>query len=344
MQFSSTFASGKTVNDWTTKMRAASPAGFQWFNKKHYLMLDCPTPGVRVATHNAAFDATNAAVGADSVIGCDIDCLCRRHHIVVPHHLHLVDEVLMPGVGLRGLRYYSSVAKVVHLWRDYPSRMVQIWEGEYGVVSAWHACNRVVPAPIAGRWGRISEVEKFMLNRDIRKVLWRLRELCKEIAESRGAKKTKGETAREVQGAMAEIRAQAMAEHPQKPGRWARGALKVREKPEQFALAIKLAKESRSSLDHLLYYIEGRREFALAELVWGKGRQIAAEVDNVVHMDPMACLGGEELPRGVSLRGVKRACGMAYDDMPWLTHHLFDERYKRRVFYNLLTSPCSKTY
>jgi hypothetical protein len=241
----------------------------------------------------------------DEVLGVEIDCLLHQFHLICCHHLHLADDYIMPSVGLAKLRYYASLAKLIHLWREHSSKVMKIWEKKWGITDAWKSCRHVVPAPIAGRWGRASAVEKHILERDVQNVLWCLRKLCEEVAESRGAK-SKADEKKEKAAALDEIRVEEMQEYAKRLGRWARDCLKVLEHPERFATALRIAQATRADLDHLMFFIEGRREFCLAELVWSKGREIAADVHELVNKG-IAALLGVTLPACVSERRVREA-------------------------------------
>jgi hypothetical protein len=254
----------------------------------------------------------------DDVLGVEIDCLLHQFHIISCHHLHLADEHLMPAVRLEGLKYYSSLAKCTHLWREHSGRVMKIWEEKFGAVAAWKNCRHVVPAPISGRWGRSSAVEKFILERDVDKVLWCLKKLCEEIADDRGAKKGKGKGSKgskeekkktdeeEVAEALDEVRVEEMQARRKKLGKWARDCLQVLQHPDRFGLAILLAQGTRAPLDHLMNFIEGNREFCLAKLVWGKGREIAADIHDLASADPEALIG-RALPSGVRKSRVQSA-------------------------------------
>jgi hypothetical protein len=55
----------------------------------------------------------------------------------------------------KSYKYYSSLAKVVHVWRDHSRAVYARWVTLFGAVSANKHAKTVIPRCLAGRWGSV---------------------------------------------------------------------------------------------------------------------------------------------------------------------------------------------
>jgi hypothetical protein len=69
--------------------------------------------------------------------------------IGLPHFVRL---------GLRW-RFFSSLAKLIHVWRDCPRQVYDTWSSVYGIDIARQRALRLPAKCIAGRWGSIMSSE-----------------------------------------------------------------------------------------------------------------------------------------------------------------------------------------
>ena len=80
-------------------------------------------------------------------------------------------EVLAPSLPGARMRYYSTLATIMHVWRDNAVDLFLCWVAEYTARSA-HDCgvHAVPPRSISGRRGQKSACEKFLLLKDVDKL------------------------------------------------------------------------------------------------------------------------------------------------------------------------------
>jgi hypothetical protein len=92
----------------------------------------------------------------------DIDCLMHQSQLGVKSLLVRIDEHL----GFMGAkwRYFGSVAKVLHIWRDNSKRVFDIFGTMFGQAAATMCAKAKPPQCISGRWGSISKAEKRLLD------------------------------------------------------------------------------------------------------------------------------------------------------------------------------------
>ena len=98
--------------------------------------------------------ATQIVVGATRVI--------RSGALVFRSGLVLIDNWLQ-RVGAP-FKYYSSLAKLMHIWRDNARQVFLSWLARFGAVEAVRHAKRMPPRCIAGRRGSISVVENLLLD------------------------------------------------------------------------------------------------------------------------------------------------------------------------------------
>ena len=60
-------------------------------------------------------------------------------------------------------RYFSSLVKILHTWRDTSKKMKYVWTAKYGQQAASQVCTGRVPIAMSGRWGATSKGEEFLL-------------------------------------------------------------------------------------------------------------------------------------------------------------------------------------
>ena len=92
-----------------------------------------------------------------------VDATWVRHSgaLVFRSGLVLIDNWLQ-RVGAP-FKYYSSLAKLMHIWRDNARQVFLSWLARFGAVEAVRHAKRMPPRCIAGRWGSISVVENLLL-------------------------------------------------------------------------------------------------------------------------------------------------------------------------------------
>jgi hypothetical protein len=112
------------------------------------------------------------------------DCLLHQFHIITAEALHCMDFIFAALGLFRGRKkgakklpkkYYSILSMICHTWRENCPEIEKAWkelfpdgwkvflDGKWQGWSAEDAAGRIPPKPIAGRWGRASACEAFLL-------------------------------------------------------------------------------------------------------------------------------------------------------------------------------------
>jgi hypothetical protein len=98
-----------------------------------------------------------------SVIVVDVSCVLHSGARIYKHHLDLVDSWLSRHG--RPWKFYSSLAKLMLIWREKARLVFLVWASLFQHKAARYA--RLPPKCIAGRWGRISEVQRLNSNENM---------------------------------------------------------------------------------------------------------------------------------------------------------------------------------
>lgn len=120
-----------------------------------------------------------------NVLYIDQNCLIHQYHLVVKESLILIDSFLEQvrnwrvdvgcdgGVSGACPKYFASMAKLIHFWRDKLALFIDTWETFHGTVSYSSSTDSESPisyrrAPltvVGGRWGSVDSAERFLLER-----------------------------------------------------------------------------------------------------------------------------------------------------------------------------------
>ena len=90
-----------------------------------------------------------------------MDCLCHQGHIIASGGLLMIDQLLRDSSV--PWTYYSSLCKLIHLWRDMSRQIYSEWKRRYGPASAERHVARLPPKCVAARWLSVGESEKYMI-------------------------------------------------------------------------------------------------------------------------------------------------------------------------------------
>jgi hypothetical protein len=91
----------------------------------------------------------------------DASCLQHKNALITKTLLLQIDKWL--GRNRLKFRYYSSIAKVIHVWREYNRSIYTKWAALFGAISANNNTRTLVPRCIAGRWGSIFSGQRRIL-------------------------------------------------------------------------------------------------------------------------------------------------------------------------------------
>ncbi len=91
--------------------------------------------------------------------------MIHEYHLICKDSLLLIDTFLNELRDHGGItKYFASVAKVVHFWRERVGLFIQKWESMHGV-GLDVAYRRIPLCVVGGRWGSIDTAEEFFLTR-----------------------------------------------------------------------------------------------------------------------------------------------------------------------------------
>ena len=101
----------------------------------------------------------------------DGDCLAHQYHLLSASELRSVDLFLVKAIFPREydgkFKYYSHLAALCHIIRDNQEAIYSCWRKEFPHSIATNPVWKICPRPIAGRWGRKSMLEDYILRLDI---------------------------------------------------------------------------------------------------------------------------------------------------------------------------------
>ena len=92
-------------------------------------------------------------------------CLLQQYHLMVCRSLKFSDKLctaLEPAMNAPR-KYFSSVVKILHCWRDYHKKIHSRWFDLYGAAEAAKFARRRPPQALSGRWGAVDAVEAHVL-------------------------------------------------------------------------------------------------------------------------------------------------------------------------------------
>ena len=94
------------------------------------------------------------------------NCFMHAAQLIVKTGLTLVDAWLKRVSPIR-LKYFATLAKLAYCWRDMTRTVYKVWAKKLGTESAITYCATIIPKCIAGRWGSIADVERYLLARRV---------------------------------------------------------------------------------------------------------------------------------------------------------------------------------
>ena len=113
-----------------------------------------------------------AAQSTGQLVYIASDCYLHVFHAAVRSGLQLVDELIASCFSkdnLRGFdKYYSSLAKMMNLWREKAADMMRAWDDQHGDAASKEIRDlgqRYPYSVSSGRWGSVESAEEFLLER-----------------------------------------------------------------------------------------------------------------------------------------------------------------------------------
>lgn len=90
----------------------------------------------------------------------DISCIMHGDHLVMKGGLTVMDRFLARIEA--PFKFYSGLAKLIHVWRDNCRKYFIEWIKAYGCVSANKFAKSLPPKCLSGRWGAVCQVVKLL--------------------------------------------------------------------------------------------------------------------------------------------------------------------------------------
>jgi hypothetical protein len=87
-----------------------------------------------------------------------VPCYMHANQLVVKGGLSVIDKWAKDNGKTWG--YFSSLAKLCHIWRDAARLIYLTWVQFHGAESGWSNARVLIPKCVAGRWGSIADTEK----------------------------------------------------------------------------------------------------------------------------------------------------------------------------------------
>lgn len=209
----------------------------------------------------------------------DGDCIMHQYHIMVRRVLEVMDSILDMMLPGKKIRYYTTIAKVMYLWRENARAIFRAFFDISKELAMNHA-YKLPPKPIVGRWGNTSECERridAVPLEPFREILTAVVE--KRVTECLGvAEKLERKNQRNID----EMGQEDAAAFAQKISKWGRDVL-LGICEDMFFIAIQISLKVKGPLDHLLYFLmkvqEHGQPTGLALLVWGNASTIRKELE-----------------------------------------------------------------
>ncbi len=206
------------------------------------------------------------------------------HQLMSQSLLWGVEQIVcasLPGSG--HFRYYSSMASLMHVWRDNAASMFDCWVNVLrfdATLAVRCGMHLVPPRPISGRWAQKTHCERHILGKPrheltavfeyvVGKRSYFIEARDQPAAKARPKKKTLDDTAVDQTSAYSDVL-----------GKWAHRALRVLG-DVRFWVGLNVSATISEKLDTLLWTLEKGsahildKEFSnLAPIVFGKGLEV----------------------------------------------------------------------
>lgn len=101
--------------------------------------------------------------GLDDDVNLDLDCQMHQYQLATKDSLKLIDDYLEQWE--LSFRYFSAVAKLIYVWRDFGRAILAAWSFIHGPRSACDYAQRLPRCVVSGRWGSLSTAEQYFLTR-----------------------------------------------------------------------------------------------------------------------------------------------------------------------------------
>jgi hypothetical protein len=92
-------------------------------------------------------------------------CMLHQYHLMCHKSLKFADNLckVLYSVMLSRFKYFSSIVKLLHCFRDHSKAIYKQWALCYGVLEASQLVKNKPPQALSGRWGAVGRGEGYVL-------------------------------------------------------------------------------------------------------------------------------------------------------------------------------------
>ena len=246
-----------------------------------------PAPGNSIEAWCVTSDRGGDQVRARKIMSAEVaddprklmltsDCFEHSTHLVVKGSLNIVDAMLAEA---RRPKYYSSLAKIVNVWRSVPKGVYAAWQDRYGVMDANRCAKNLCPPAPAGRWGAVSNVESKFKSVDLEKL-----HVC--LGDALQKKQLQRPKAIQGYNPNEELHVEEQAAYSAKLGRWRKDALAA-SGDLVFVRLVLTVPITRAPCSHMHAFLKKHIDQAqrdvkgnhYAQLIGGKAHEIFSEFE-----------------------------------------------------------------
>ena len=180
------------------------------------------------------------------------NCLQPQRHLSYKTNLAVSEFALSDLLDCQ-VEYYSSLAKLVNVWREEGKKIYEAWQDRY-VIEAMNVAVRAPARCLIGRWGSTHAAEKKVVAcnphhlRDVFSVVL--------APKAKSTPRPKAEPrATDDMSKLTEMRDETTTQYRERWGRWGKEALEAINAPEWFVV-LKISHRSRQPLAHLEHAME----------------------------------------------------------------------------------------
>ncbi len=261
------------------------------------------------------------------ILCIDADCLMHIPQLQFRGGLGSIDVLVSRLLGKKW-KYYATLTKLSHIWRDHGPTVFHIWSRLFGLPEAHTHARKLLPRCIAGRWGTVSATEDHLTGcGGFFRIVPVFKELC-SLRAAKDAKETEGHgdvgdggdgaavddiTQAAAVAALTEASVHETKQYHKLMGRWSREMISVLVE-RSFWVVLEIHRRVTTPLNHHMHYMKVKRSGLplaiqgnhIAGFVRGKAAQIKAEFDSLfsANWDDVfefnddggeACIGPHEL-------------------------------------------------
>ena len=144
--------------------------------RMYFVYTDCTDKGSDQSARKRRLSA--ALANNPNILYVPGDCMMHAFHSAIKDGFQLLDNIIPLVFDAKTLggfcKYYSSMAKLVHVWRERASEVMTAWDQYHGsrndisqeeLHQLLEFGRRYPHQIVSGRWGSVEEAEQFLQER-----------------------------------------------------------------------------------------------------------------------------------------------------------------------------------